>query len=62
MNNKNINLKEKLKQALASTFKVISDNFEETNNKEEDKSPKKFDLFEIDNLNSKKDFIKARDL
>ena len=58
--NKDANLKEKLKQALNSTFKVISDNFETSKEKEENKSSNKFHLFELDHLNSKTDFIKAR--
>ena len=57
--NKDANLKKKFQQALNSTFKVISDNFE-INKKEENKSSDKFDFFELDNLNSKIDFIKAR--
>ncbi len=54
------NLKEKLRQALASTVRVISDDFEIKQKLEENKSSKKFDFFELDNLNSKIDFIKAR--
>ena len=60
MSNKDGNLKEKLKQALASTFRVISDDFEFKNDLEKNKSSKKFDFIKIDNLNSKSDFIKAR--
>ena len=60
MSNKDSNLKEKLKQALASTFRVISDDFEFKNDLEKNKNSKKFDFIEIDNLNSKSDFIKAR--
>ena len=58
--NKDTELKEKLRQALSSTFKVISDDLETENKTEQNKSSKKFDFFEIDNLNSKIDFIKAR--
>ena len=58
--NKDINLKEKLKQALASTFKVISDDFKIEDKLEKGKVLKKFDFFELDNLNSRGDFIKAR--
>ena len=58
--NKDANLKEKLRQALASTVRVISDDIENKDKRNEDKSSKKFDFFEIDNLNSKSDFIKAR--
>ena len=60
MDNKNINLKEKLKQALSSTARAISDDYEVNNDLDQNQSSKKFDFFEIDNLNSKNDFIKAR--
>ena len=60
MDNKNINLKEKLKQALTSTARAISDDYKIEGDVEQNKSSKKFDFFEIDNLNSKNDFIKAR--
>ena len=60
MDNKNINLKEKLKQALTSTARAISDDYEIKGDIDQNKSSKKFDFFEIDNLNSKNDFIKAR--
>ena len=58
--NKVADLKEKLKQALNSTFKVISDDFKLNDKFEKTKDNKKFDYFELDNLNSKNDFIKAR--
>ena len=58
--NKVADLKEKLKQALNSTFKVISDDFKLNDKFEKNKYSKKFDYFELDNLNSKNDFIKAR--
>ena len=57
MNNKVSNFKEKLKQALASTARVISDDFEFNENLDKNKSSKKFDFFELDNLNSKSDFM-----
>ena len=60
MDSKNINLKEKLKQALTSTARAISDDYKIERDVEQNKSSKKFDFFEIDNLNSKNDFIKAR--
>ena len=60
LRNKDESLKEKLRQALTSTFKVISDDYENKNNIENNKNTKKFEIFEIDSLNSKKDFIKAR--
>ena len=58
--NKSNNLKEKLKQALNSTAKVISDDFYTKDNEEQNKSSKKFDFFNLEDLNSKNDFIKAR--
>ena len=62
MGNKNNdqNLIEKLRQALSSTVRVISDDFSTKENNKVDKNSKKFDFFEIDNLNTKNDFIKAR--
>ena len=57
---KDSNLKEKLKQALTSTFKVISDDFKIDNNIEKNKNSKNFSFFELENLNNKNDFIKAR--
>jgi cobaltochelatase CobT len=59
MSDKETNLKEKLRQALASTIRVISDDLEIKQTKD-NKSSNKFDFFELDNLNSKIDFIKAR--
>lgn len=58
--NKRENFKEKLKQALNSTAKVISDNFNVKENTEKNKSSKDFDFFNLENFNSKSDFIKAR--
>ena len=58
--NKDANLKEKLRQALNSTFKVISDDLIADDKQNKNKSSNKFDFFELDNLNSKSDFIKAR--
>ena len=59
MNNSN-NLKEKLKQALNSTARAISDDFNINEHHDKNKSSKKFDFFNLENLNSKNDFIKAR--
>ena len=59
MNNKTESLKEKLRQALTSTARVISDDFG-INPKKSLKNSEKQDLIELDNLNSKNDFIKAR--
>jgi len=54
-----VEFKEKFKQALTSTIKVISEDFNiKVNSK--NKESQKFDLFEIDNLNNINDFIKAR--
>ena len=60
MSNKETNLKEKFRQALASTIRVISDDLRINKKEEKNKSSNKFDFFELDNLNSKNDFIKAR--
>ena len=54
---KNANFKDKLKLALDSTFKVISDDLQIDN---KNKNSKKFDYYELSNLNTKNDFIKAR--
>ena len=58
--NKNANLKEKLKQALTSTVKVLSDDLSIKNKSKENTDSKNFSSFELDYLNSKTDFIKAR--
>ena len=60
MSDKEANLKEKLRQALASTIRVISDDLEIEKNNKVDKKLSKLDFFELDNLNNKIDFIKAR--
>ena len=60
MSNKGDILKEKLLQALNSTARVISDDFNVKEDSEKNKNPKKFDFFNLENLNSKSDFIKAR--
>ena len=59
-NTKDVSLKEKLKQALTSTARAISDDFSIKNDLDQNKNNKKFDFFKIENLNSKGDFIKAR--
>ena len=58
--NKDANFKEKLRQALASTIRVISGDLEIKNKTDDNKSSKKFDFFELDNINSTTDFVKAR--
>ena len=60
MNNKSENLKEKLKQALSSTARVISEDFDNFPNRNKDKNSENFNFFELDNLNTRDDFIKAR--
>ena len=55
-NHNNIEIKEKFKQALTSTVKVISEDF----NIKKNKDSQKLDPYEIDSLNNKDDFIKAR--
>ncbi len=57
--NKEDNFKEKFKQALISTVKVISDDFK-ANIEEKNASSNNFNFFELDNLNSKQDFIRYR--
>jgi cobaltochelatase CobT len=59
MDNKTESFKEKLRQALSSTVRVISDDLE-TIPKKNIKNSEKQDLIELENLNSKNDFIKAR--
>ena len=58
--NKENNLKEKLRHALASTERVISDDFDDKEKNKENKSSKKFDFFNLEKLNTKSDFVKAR--
>ena len=58
MNNKTESFKEKLRQALSSTARVISDDL--GINPKNIKNSEKQDLIELENLNSKNDFIKAR--
>ncbi len=54
--NKSAHLKEKLKQALSSTFKVISDDLKISKNNNSEKN----EFFDLQNLDTKKDFIEAR--
>ena len=53
------NIKEKFKQALISTVKVISDDYK-INIVKKNASSQNFNFFELDNLNSKQDFIRFR--
>ena len=60
MNNKTESLKEKLKQALSSTARVISDDLGKKTKLDNQKKVDKLEFFELENLNSKSDFLKAR--
>ena len=60
MSDKEANLKEKLRQALTSTIKVISDDLEINHIKKNDKNSGKLNFFEIDNISGKIDFTKER--
>ena len=60
MDNKQTNLKEKLKQALESTVRVISDDLDIKKKTDENKDSNKFNFIELDNIKTKNDFIKAR--
>ena len=53
-------LKEKLKQALVSTARVISEDFRNKNSTDENKNSKEFDILNLESINSKNNFIKAR--
>ena len=57
--NKEDNFKEQFKQALISTAKVISDDYR-PNSKNNNASSKNINFFELDNLNSKHDFVRFR--
>ena len=57
---KNDNIKEKFKQALISTVKVISDDYLIDANSNKNLSSKNYNFFELENLNTKNDFIKLR--
>ena len=58
--NKEDNLKEKFKQALISTIKVISDDYKLEKEISKNSSSKNYNFFELDNLNTKQDYIKLR--
>ena len=58
--NKEDNLKEKFKQALISTVKVISDDYKLGKEASKNSSSKNYNFFELDNLNTKQDYIKLR--
>ena len=54
------NFKEKFKQALISTVKVISEDYRPDNDKSNNNSSKNINFFEIHNLTSKQDFKRFR--
>ena len=58
--NKEDNLKEKFKQALISTVKVISEDYKIEQEKNNNLSSNNYNFFELDNLNTKEDYIKLR--
>tara|TARA_B100000579_G_scaffold130183_1_gene105106 strand:- start:9426 stop:11222 length:1797 start_codon:yes stop_codon:yes gene_type:complete len=58
--NKEDSHKEKFKQALISTIKVISGDLKIEKDPKKNKSSQNFNFFELDNLNSKQDYIKLR--
>ena len=58
--NKEDNHKEKFKQALISTVKVISDDHRARTQSKDNLSSKNYNFFELDNLTSKHDYIKLR--
>ncbi len=58
--NREDNLKEKFKQALISTVKVISDDYKIEKKINKNFSSKNYNFFELDNLNTKQDYIKLR--
>ena len=60
MNNKSENFKEKLKQALSSTARVISEDFNNFPKNNNDKDPKNLNFFDLNDINTRDDFIKAR--
>ena len=61
MSNKADNFKEKFKQALISTARVISDDYKlETKKLDKDLNSKKMDFFDVTNLSNKYDFVRLR--
>ena len=60
MSSKEINLKEKIRIALNSTAKVISDDYVLNNKNIEDKKSKDLVSIEIDHLTNPSDFIRLR--
>ena len=61
MSNKENNFKEKFKQALISTAKVISDDYKLDIKKfDTNQNSKKVDFFDVTNLSNKEDFVRLR--
>ena len=60
MSSRERNLKEKFRIALASTAKVISDDFDLNKKESEKNKSKDISSIEIDNINSPSDFIRLR--
>ena len=61
MSNKEDNFKEQFKQALISTAKVISEDYNlDVKKNDKDLKSKKIDFFDITNLSNKNDFIRLR--
>ena len=58
--NKEDNFKEKFKEALISTVKVISDDYKLEKGERNNLNSKNFSFIELDNLNSKEDYVKLR--
>ena len=59
-NNKTVNLKEKLKQALVCTARAISEDFDNKKIYKKNKKLKNIDSFDLKNLDNKNYFIRAR--
>ena len=57
---KDTNFKEKLRQALESTVRVISDDLKINQISKNNKSSEEFNFFNLEDLNNKNNFIKAR--
>ena len=57
---KDQNIKEKFKQALISTIKVISDDFKIDPKIKKDSNSNNFDFIEVENLENKQNYIKLR--
>jgi len=58
--NKEDNFKEKFKEALISTLKVISDDYKVNENEDKNLKSKNFNFLEIDNIKNKQDYNKIR--